>query len=203
MKAKPSYKFYRACYRIARALFGVVYRTEVRGRENIPNSAAMVCSNHSSLADPIFMAFAFGIGFYLHFIAKVELFKIPVLSTVVKKLGAISVDRDMMDVTTIKETMRYFKNGEKVAIFPEGTRNPKGEALPIKFGAVKIAERANVPIIPVYIPRKKRLFSKVSMVIGEPYQLTKQERKRSVDDYENLSGQLMSIIEALGPMKPQ
>jgi len=196
---KPSYRFYRGCYRISRAIFGIFFRLEIIGREKIPKGAAMICSNHSSVIDPLLIAFAFGIGCFLHFIAKVEVFKIPILSFIVMKLGAISVDRAMMDVATIKKTFSYFKMGEKVAIFPEGTRKDILDTSAAKNGAVKIAEYAEVPIVPVYVPRKKNWFGKVSLVIGEPYYILKEDVKRTVVDYTRLSGDLMARIEALKP----
>jgi len=203
MKWKPSYRFYKGCFCVARAILSIFYWFDIKGRENIPSGAAMVCSNHSSLIDPLFIAFAFGIGCYLHFIAKIELYSIPILSAVIIKLGAISVDREMKDVATIKNTLKCFKNGEKVAIFPEGTRNPQGDTVAAKFGAVKIAERTGVPLIPIFVPRKKRLFSKISMVIGKPYKIEKQSEKRSAEEYALLSDALMEKIEALNPARSQ
>jgi len=170
------------------------------GRENIPSGAAMICSNHSSLIDPVFIALACGIKYNPHFIAKAELYKVPVLSAVITKLGAISVDREMKDVATIKSILQCFKNGEKVVIFPEGTRNPRGEKITSKLGAVKIAERTGVPLIPMYVPRKKRLFSKMPMVIGEPYNIVKESGKRSAEEYALLTEDLMGRIEALKPV---
>ena len=197
MEAKASHRFYRGCYRFARAVLSVVFRIDIKGKENIPSGAAMICSNHSNLIDPIFIAFAFGIKCFLHFIAKVELFNIPVLSAVVIKLGAIKVDREKMGAETIKSTLKYFRNDEKVAIFPEGTRTRDPDAISAKFGAVKIAERAGVPIVPVYVPRRKRLFSKITVVIGKPYNIDRQSHKRSPEDYASLSADLMNRIEAL------
>jgi len=199
MKWKASHRFYKGCYRVARAVLSVFFRFDVIGRENIPAGAAMICSNHSSLIDPIFIAFAFGIGCYLHFIAKVELYSIPVLSAIIIKLGTISVDREKMGAETIKNTLKYFKNGEKVGIFPEGTRNQDSDSVSAKFGAVKIAERAGVPIVPVYVPRRKRLFSKIVMVIGKPYYIVKQNHKRSAEEYADMSADLMRTIETLNP----
>jgi len=196
---KPSYKFYRGCYYIARSILGIFYWIRVNGKENIPAGAAMVCSNHSSVMDPIFIALAFGIDYYLHFIAKVELFTVPVLSFFVIKLGAISVNREMMDPGTMKNTLTYFKKGEKVAIFPEGTRSSEVNSIAAKSGAVKIADRAGVPLVPVYVPRRKLIFSKLCMVIGKPYYIEKQDGKRSLDDYAELANDLMRKIEELNP----
>ena len=197
-KREPSYRFYRGCYRIARVIFGVPLRLEVKGRENIPDGAAMVCADHSSMIDPIIVALAFGIDYFLHFIAKIELFRVPVLSVVIAKLGAISVDREMTDIMTIKKTLTYFKSGGKVLIFPEGTRTLQGEKTTPKPGAVRIAERAGVPLVPVFVPRKKKLFRRLQVVIGEPYVIGKQSEKRHFEEYARLSGELMDKIEALG-----
>jgi len=160
--------------------------------------AAMICSNHSSVIDPILIAFAFGIEYYLHFYAKSEIFKTPVLSWLVIKLGAISVNRDKFDVTSMKRTLSYFKDGEKVAIFPEGTR--ASDVIESKKGAVKIAERADVPLVPMYVPRRKKWFSKLPLVIGESYYIDKQVgEKRTAEDYNRLAEDLMTRIESLNP----
>ena len=102
-----------------------------------------------------------------------------------------------MDVSTIKNTLAYFRNGEKVAIFPEGTRAFEADFSAAKNGAVKIAERAGVPVVPVFVPRKKKIFRRLPLVIGEPYYIEKQEKKRSADDYTHLAEDLMGRIEAL------
>jgi len=194
---KPSYKFYRGCYRLVSVVVGAVYRLRVSGKESIPAGAAMVCSNHSSLIDPFIIALIFGIESHLHFIAKVELFKIPVISQILQKLGSIRVNRGMLDGTTIKSTFGYLKKDDKVVIFPEGTRTSQDDAVSAKNGAVKLAERAGVPIVPVYIPRKKPLFHKLHIVIGAPYQIDKTRRKRTPEEYAGLAEDLMFRIKAL------
>jgi len=192
-------KFYRRCFRVLRFAVALFYRLDISGAENIPNGAAMVCANHSSRSDPFLVAFAYGIDRHIHFIAKVSLFKVPVLSWFMKKLGMISVDRSLTDVSTIKSTLAYLKNGEPVAIFPEGRRVSDDAGSTAKSGAIKIAERAGVPIVPVFVPRKKPLFSKVPIVIGTPYIIGKTEPRRTVEEYEELSVELMRTIMSLRP----
>ena len=193
---KPD-RYYRVWYRIARVLVGIFYRLHVSGRENIPCGAAIVCANHSSRIDPFLMAFAFGPCHHVHFIAKISLFKVPVLAGILKKLGMISVDRSMSDVSTIKNTLKYLKNGEKVAIFPEGRRAAAEGDVSAKSGAVKLAVRAGVPLVPVFIPRKKPLFRKIPLIIGESYCIEK--RDRDPPEYAALSENLMRAIAALDP----
>jgi len=196
---KPSYKFYRKCFRLARAVTGIFFRLETIGRENIPDGAALVCANHSSNLDPFLAAFAFGIENQIHIVAKAELFKIPGISAIMRRLGMIRVDRGTLDVAAIKNTFGYLKKNEKVAIFPEGTRVYEDGAAPSKSGAVKIAERAGVPILPLFIPRKKPLFSSVRMVIGEPYSIARQDDRQTQEYYVRLTEMLMDRIKMLNP----
>jgi 1-acyl-sn-glycerol-3-phosphate acyltransferase len=191
-------KFYRRCFIIANFIFRTFYRLRVVGTENINDGAAMICANHSSVLDPIFIAVALGKDLQLHFIGKVELFKAPVLSWLVKGLGAISVDRSKTDISTVKASLNYLKMGKKVGIFPEGARAAEDNTLDAKHGAIKIAERAEAPIIPINLPRKKPLFSKVTVVIGKPYKIQRQKTKRTSEDYNQLSIDLMNKIAELG-----
>jgi len=198
IKWKVSFRFYKICYYIALILYGTIYRLDIKGRENVPQGATMVCANHSNLADPILVSLAFGTSHFMHYIAKIELFRIPILSAVITKLGAISVDRDLADIATIKATLTYLKNDGKVVIFPEGTRTKQGEKVEVKTGAVKIAERTGVPIVPIYVEREKKLFRKLALIIGEPYTIEKQKEKRHAEEYTALSEESMNKIEAMG-----
>jgi len=162
------------------------------------DGAAMVCSNHSAMIDPFQIALAFGIDTNIHVLAKIEIFKIPVLSTILRKLGMISVDRSINDIASIKSSLNYLKNGEKVVIFPEGTRSAE-YAHAAKSGAVKLAERAGVPVMPVFLSRKKPFFKRSKVVFGAPYRIDKAEEKRTPDDYAALSEELMKKIQALDP----
>lgn len=198
---KPRNRFYRACYCIARAALSFLYWVEIKGKENIPEGAAMVCANHSSLLDPFFLAFAFGINRPLHMMGKIELFRIPFISRIIVKLGMISVNRGKIDGDTLKKTLGYLNNGEKVAIFPEGTRASEDNAVVAKNGAIKFSERAKVPIVPAYIPRKKGIFRRMSVVIGEPYYIEKTGERRTPEEYSALADELMERIKALNPVK--
>ena len=193
-----SYRSYRRYYRLARFFIGIFYRIAVTGLENIPDGAVLICSNHSSNVDPFLAAFTFGIKRHLHIIAKAEVFRIPIIRSILKKLGMISVDRGTLDFSTVKASLGYLKNGEKVLIFPEGTR-VADDAASAKIGAIKLAERAGVPILPVFIPRKKPLFRKVTINIGAPYKIDKPSGKLSQEQYIALTDELMERIRAQGP----
>ncbi|MCL2079252.1 MAG: 1-acyl-sn-glycerol-3-phosphate acyltransferase [Oscillospiraceae bacterium] len=201
MKAKESYKFYKGCFRLVGPIIRL-FRPFKAVNADVSVGGALICANHSAMIDPFLIALALGIGTQVHVIAKAELFKIPVINTLLRKLGTISVDRGALDVNSIKTTLAYLKKGEKVIIFPEGTRVRQEEVNAgvggaAKNGAVKLAERAGVPILPVFMPRKKPFFKKTLIVFGEPYLIEKQSVKRTADEWARLSAELMSNIDDL------
>ena len=79
-------------------------------------------------------------------------------------------------------------------IFPEGTRVHGTDSVRPKSGAVRMADRADVPVVPVYLPRDKKLFRKIRVVIGEPYHVHREPGKT----YDDLAEELMEKIWALG-----
>ena len=194
-----SYRFFRFAFRMAAPVICFFRPFEVIGKENMIPGAAMVCANHSAMIDPFQIAIAFGIDDSVHVIAKIELFRIPVISTLLWKIGMICVDRSINDIDSIKTSLSYLKKGEKVVIFPEGTRLSEYDAHAAKSGAVKLAERAVVPIMPVFLSRKKPVFRKSKVVFGVPYYIERPEVKRNADDYAKLSEELMSKIQELDP----
>lgn len=186
-------RVYRVLVAVVRVICRVIYPTHCSGRENIPEGSAIVCATHSNYIDPVLMAIAFGGNDQLHFMSKMELFKVPLLRGLLRALGAFPVDRGGSDVTSIKTAMRYLKEGEKVGIFPEGTRVGEDDAADAKTGAIRLASKMKVPIIPVYLTRNKVIFRKVDLIIGEPYYITGEKR----GEYETLSQELMGKIYEL------
>jgi 1-acyl-sn-glycerol-3-phosphate acyltransferase len=190
-------RFYRNIFAIAKVILNLLYRPKYIGTENIPDGAAMICGNHSGITDPFLVAMAFGKNCQLYIVTKVELFRIPVISSILRGLDTISIDRKSSDMKSIKTILGYLKSDNKVLIFPEGTRSANDDETAAKNGAIKLAERANVPIVPVYISRKKRLFRSLPVVIGESYMLEKIDKKRTTEDYSLLSDTLMQKISSL------
>lgn len=166
-------RFYKFIYCIVAPVFRIFYRVRVTGRENIPEGASVICGNHTALTDPFFIAIAMGRKRLPIFMAKIELFKVPVVSFILRKIRAIPVDRGAADIAPIKTAISELKAGNKVAIFPEGTRvdGDEANADAAKTGAAMIASRAGVDIVPMYISAKKHIFGKVNVIIGEPVNL--------------------------------
>lgn len=188
---------YRRLYYFLRVILFPFFRVKYIGRENIQPGAAVFCANHSSNLDPIFQAIASGIDTHLHFMAKAELFRIPLLSRVLRSIGSFPVERGQNDTGAIKTSLRYLKSGEKISIFPEGTRFRTDETGNVKSGALRIADQMSVPVVPVYIPRNKGMFRSCTIVIGTPYLVNPEKTKLSFDDYKTLAEELMMKISAL------
>lgn len=172
----------------------ILYPLKYSGRENIPEGPAMVCANHSSNTDPILLSYAFGLRNMLHFMAKIELFRIPLLGSYLAAMGTFAVDRGANDMVAVRTAMKYLKSGEKVMIFPEGTRVRDEDAVAGKAGAVRLAMRLRVPIVPVFITMDKKLFRKTYINIGKPYYI---DPSKTAEDCDELSAELMQKIYEL------
>ena len=165
-------KTYRFFYTLFVGIVRLIFRIKVVGAENEPKEGAvLVCSNHISAADPVIICAA--MKNQVCFMAKKELFKIPVVSWLIKILGAFPIDRGGKDVGAIKKAVSYLEEGKRVGIFPQGTRHP-GEnprETSLKNGAAMITIRAKSDVLPVYIHRKGNkpgLFKKTIVIIGKP-----------------------------------
>jgi 1-acyl-sn-glycerol-3-phosphate acyltransferase len=164
-------------FRIVRVLLarivGLIFRIKVVNKHNEPAEGGyIVCANHISATDPIMLCYAFK-KHQIRFMAKKELFRIPVLAQLIRMLGAFPVDRGGGDVGAIKNAVSIVESGCCMGIFPQGHRyrgvDPR--STPTKNGAALISVRASAPVVPVYIWRKGKkggAFRRTYVVIGEP-----------------------------------
>ena len=180
-------------YSIVVPVMRLFYHVRSVGRDNLPEGPAVLCANHSHLVDPILAAAACGRRTFMHFIAKQELRGVPFIGWLLGKCGVCFVNRGTGDIDAMRSMMRYLKRGEKIFIFPEGTRTEADNMVDAKTGAVRLASKLNVPIVPVYIPRHKKLFRRIEVLIGRPYSV----QGRNHDEYEALSDGIMEHIYAL------
>lgn len=172
----------------------LLFPMKVEGRENVPEGACILCPSHSSFTDPIFLVMALRKKYWLNFMSKKENMTVPVLGWIYKKLGAYGVDRQAQDIEAVRKTRRFLKNGEKVVIFPEGTRTQVDDVNAGHPGAVRFAARQNVPLVPVYISRNKKAFRSLRLVVGQPYYPVSD----SAESFEEQTRKLMEKIFALG-----
>ena len=141
-------------YYIVRAflwlLLKVFWRMEIIGIENIPESGGLIiASNHVSYLDPAVLAASLNRKIY--FITKKEVFKNGFVSFILKNLNTISVDRKNTDILAFKKAINILREEKVLGIFPEGKRSSNGDLQELKLGAIRIAMKTGVPILPVGI----------------------------------------------------
>lgn len=164
--------FYMTMHSMLAGFFKWALRVHITGAENLPaEGGGVVCINHIAFCDVITVACV--LPRQLRFLAKKELFKIPLLSGLITAFGAFGIDRRGADVGAIKKSIAIAESGELVAIFPQGTRhggeNPADTE--VKNGAGMVVYRSQVPAIPVCIKMKKNkyaLFRRVDVIVGAP-----------------------------------
>ena len=174
-KIKPISGLYRVLHALLAAPIRFFTRTKIVGRENEPSrdsGACLVICNHLVWRDPIMLCTVLK-NRQPHFMAKKELFRIPLLGQLIRALGAYPVDRGGANVGAIKHTIAMLQDGVTVGMFPQGHRY-NGEdprKTDIKMGAAMIAVKANVPVLPMYIKvknNKAKVFCKKEIIIGSP-----------------------------------
>ena len=174
-KAKVKKDGYMRLYTVLAPIFRWFMRLHPTGLENLPKEGGVIlCANHISAMDVFCIAAVY--PRHVRFIAKKELFSIPVIGWLIKALGAIKIDRGSNDITAIRTAINEAKNGFPVAIFPQGHRYPavNPATTPIKNGAAMIAYHAGCPVVPVSINTKGAkfsLFRRIDVVFGKmiPY----------------------------------
>ena len=196
---RRQYRVYSFLYFLVSITLGLLFRVKSVGRSNIPAGPAVFCAAHSGMSDPFLLCLAAKRKNHMHMMAKIELFKNPILRRLISAAGTFPIDRSKTDITAIKTALSLLKQGEKIVIFPEGTRADEDFAVAAKAGAVRIAEKAGVPIVPVYIPRKKSIWRRVPIVIGKPFYINPEKQKLPPEAYDGLAESLMQSIYALKP----
>lgn len=165
-------------------LFKILYRLSISSQDNIPKLGSVILvANHSSYLDPIVLGIAS--KRQVCFMAKEELFKVPVLGRLITWLSAFPVNRKKVDLKAFKTAFNLLHEGEVVGLFPEGTRHRLGykKLGPILTGTAHLALKSGAPVVPVGIsgtdkimPKEKYLprFPKIFAVVGKPIYLEKQ-----------------------------
>ncbi len=168
-------------YKFARFLFTiycyVFNRIRIYGRENEPEEGSVILfCNHQSAFDILPLNIA--IKRQINFMGKASLFKIPLIGYIVKKYGAFPVDREHVDISAIKNSLKTLKSEKILGIFPEGTRVKNGltkEGIPpeIKPGFVMIAMKSKATMLPVRIEYKRQffIFNSIKVFIGKPFKI--------------------------------
>ena len=183
-------------------IYKFIFKGHLVGRENIPqNDSFIMVSNHGSLLDPPLLGHALGRN--ISFMAKAELFKIPILGFVIKACGAYPVKRGIVDKTTIKTACKKLSNNNCIGIFIDGTRQKDGRVNKPKQGAALLAFKNQKLLLPVAIVNSHRLirfkfcipfFSKIIIKVGKPVQPPKTSSR---DDLNSVTLNLKNNINNL------
>ncbi|GKU79564.1 1-acyl-sn-glycerol-3-phosphate acyltransferase [Paenibacillus sp. L3-i20] len=184
-------------YRIFRFLLNTIYtlvfRLEARGLHHIPAEGPVIlASNHISNFDP--PTIGVKVPRKVYFMAKEELFKIPVFGAGIRAVGAFPVKRGGVSKDAIKSAITLLKSGEVMGIFPEGSRSNAGAA---KKGAAMIAIRSGAVIVPVAIVGNYKPFKKTLVIYGEPIDLTAIIEESSSEMLEQVTEVTMIRIREL------
>ena len=190
---------YSILYFIVFPFFNLVHPNRAIGRENIPQGPVLLCPNHTRMSDPLFAVFALGIKNRPQVLAKKELLDIPVLGWLLGKAGVMGVARGKSDVGAVKQVLKCLKSGEKLLVFPEGTRHRDGSLDEEgKTGVAMFSLRTGTPILPMYIPAEKKWFRRTPVVFGEPYLPTVAGGgKGTAEEYKAVAKELMRRIAQL------
>lgn len=171
----------------------IYYRAEVRGLENIPKEGPLIfCGNHRSYLDPPLMVATAKRD--LKFLAKQELYNNKFLSFLGWVFEAIPVKRDEKDLTAIKESLKVLKQGNCIALFPEGTRNGLEKGEKVKDGAAFFAVRSGAPVIPCGIKGGEKGNRKVTITYGKPLDFSKYKGSKDKEVLDNITEEIMNNI---------
>jgi 1-acyl-sn-glycerol-3-phosphate acyltransferase len=189
--------FGRCLYRFAasafHAAFRTVWRLRVKGLENIPREGGILFApHHASWADPPLVGAVS--PRMIHFMAKQELFEIPVFGWLIRQVNAFPLRRAERDVGAFRTAQRLLDAGGALIIFPEGTRQKTGELGRAKAGVGMLSIKTGRPVVPVYIHNSHRFrsFGRLGISFGKPMSPAPGE-----NDYQAFADRVMAAIAAL------
>ncbi len=192
--------FYSVALWFCRLVLFFKFRIKATGRENIPlEGGCILALNHRSNYDVIIAGTT--CPRQLSYMAKAELFKNKFFSKLIKACGAFPVNRGRGDIGAIKSALEKLRNNEMVLMFPEGKRvmNIEDEkSTRAKPGAVMLALKAQIPIVPAYISGKFGFMKKLTISYGKPiYYKEYAGEKQSIDTLQELTDQMMESVRGL------
>ncbi|HET7578571.1 MAG TPA: lysophospholipid acyltransferase family protein [Bacillales bacterium] len=161
------------------AYFKLIHRLKVIGAENVPKEGGvLLCGNHINNLDPPLVGAASPRP--VHFMAKAELFEVPILKSLLPKIHAFPVKRGAGDRQALRAGLKVLDDGKIMGLFPEGTRSKDGKLGKAFSGAGFFALRSSAHIVPCAIMGSYRPPARVTVIFGEPIDFSElREQKTS------------------------
>lgn len=174
----------------------LVHRAEIIGTENIPKDEPLIyCGNHRNYLDPPLMVVT--AKRHVRFMAKEELRKNPFFAFLGIIFDGIYVKRDAKDVSALKTALKALKDGECIALFPEGTRNGLEKGEKVKDGAAFFTVRTGAKVIPVGISGGIKKFEKVTIKYGKPLDFSQYKNSKDKEILDKITEEIMGNIISL------
>ena len=198
MSGKPTPNLLEFIFR----MFSYCFGTKVIGLENIPKSGPLILAcNHLSNFDPILMGGFAGKRRHSIYIMKKEIASWPFLSWLFKHYEYIYIDRKRKggDLHALKEALKVLKNGESLALFPEGTRSKTGQIGKAKAGIGFLVYHSGAPIVPIRIVDSDKLPFKwgPKVIFGKPFSIKADENRPVKEQYQEFADKVMNEIKKL------
>lgn len=194
IKQNSSFLYYLG-KNLFKLMFVLIYRCKSSGQENIPeDSGAIIAPNHMSFFDPPLTGCFMKKDLY--FMAKQELFSVPILGFLIKRTNAFPVKRGKQDLNAFRNAFSLLKNKKALLMFPEGTRSKTGIMGKARAGVGMVSCICHVPIVPVKIVNTNNMkkFKRLEIKYGKPVYPPKEYTK---DDYLKLAQQVLEEIRKL------
>ncbi len=196
---------YRFCHSLTRGLARALLNFRVINPENLmEDGPALVCANHVSFFDPPLVSICFEKE--IHFLARHTLYSNPAARWIFPRLNVTPIDQDRAGMSGLKTMVRLINAGNRVLIFPEGSRSPDGKLQPAAGGAGLVAAKSRAPVIPIRLfgayealpmGAARPRFVTTTAVIGKPLRFTEEEYPSTREGYQRISDTILAAIAAL------
>jgi len=181
----------------------VYFRVSHLHREYVPDKGAvLIAASHRSFLDPPMVGITCKRP--VHYMARHDLFKVPIIGPAIKNLNAYPVKRGTVDRGALEKTWSLLEEGEAVLIFPEGTRSKDGELQKPFAGIGMLVHKAKIPVVPCYLAGTYETFSrkmkfpypgKVIVMYGKPLDFSNYyTQPGSREIYEKIAEEIMAAI---------
>ncbi|MFB5281995.1 lysophospholipid acyltransferase family protein [Peribacillus sp. Hz7] len=192
-----SVNLYRFGKTVVTIILKPLFRIQTIGTESFPkDDGVLICANHIDNLDPPVVGLTS--PRVIHFMAKEELFHVPILKQILPTINVFPVKRGMSDKGALKKGLKLLKEGEVLGLFPEGTRSKTGELGKGLAGAGFFALRTNAAVVPCAIIGPYKPFRKLKVVYGKPIDFSQyREQKISPEEAtEVIMDEIRKLISA-------